>query len=1054
VSPAILLPGTNRISVAVWQGIGEFGFRLGIARPDGSLYTERSHEVIVLGASGNPGLPGALPALTRSWTGDRFLCPDASHEVALAGEGWFDPDLEYDVREDLHGPVSIGDFAFVSHSGSVEPLFLTPPRAGEFHHCVVGVPCGAGSGTTFDGELYRSVARTGGDIWINGDTFEFAYRFVEGDFDIAADIFDTRLPSGRWSKFGLMVRQSLEKDARFGHIQDVGPDPADPARYARRTRDGVAASCQEHSTAGLKDPNSGEPLAHPRYLRLTRRGDSILARVSATAGDDGRDPRDARNWVTVFADEWKDAAGSLYLGFAFSVHESSGCNPGEIDWLPLLLEIDAEEELPPAGARLSWKARGSVLGGEGLSYRVRADRGSEVSVLGWAGTPRSGMSRTRGPHTLGFQAKGSGPEGAFDAWHDVGRRGPCTPGRLRRDDRGTPEPSDDTYRIEASGRDIWHDGDQFTFAHRALTGDFDVRAALRVTKAPPEERWGKFGLMARWDCRPEAAYFFVHDCAGASMSCEVDGPRTAFRPQGGLTGENREPNWVWWQDVFGAEPVHPACAPLDPDPRANDIRGDARNIAPHLRIVRRGSTFYGYASSDAKDWRLLGAHSWIDVPQTLAVGPAVTSHADCGTVEIAVDAISYSTGPLEGAPDPAGGRALGPPGPAPLALPPIVEEDFEASDGGCPAGWVCSAWGTGSFRPRVVDGRLRLADLEGSAFGSGADRATCAFVAAPIDSGGAYVVEFDVFFRYDQAAGGVGNAPADGLTLCVLGVGSAEPLREAPVGDRGEGLGYARINLPLDERRRSSRELSRNSFALELDTWHNGPVANDGDGGNVSGWDPFGGQDGTGSGPWHVGLDVHASVASVQRNHDLGIRDEDLPDIFDPLGIHVRAVYEHDRVRAWLRPNRDAIDDAEGLLVIDATIEPVHLNAPAAVVGFTAATGSATATMEVDDFALRPFAPSPPVFHRGDANADGALDISDAVFVLGYLFLGGAGPACLEAANADDNPAIEITDGIYALNHLFLGGPPPPAPGPHTVPCGPDPETSSSDLGCASYTRC
>ena len=86
---------------------------------------------------------------------------------------------------------------------------------------------------------------------------------------------------------------------------------------------------------------------------------------------------------------------------------------------------------------------------------------------------------------------------------------------------------------------------------------------------------------------------------------------------------------------------------------------------------------------------------------------------------------------------------------------------------------------------------------------------------------------------------------------------------------------------------------------------------------------------------------------------------------------------------------------------------------------------------------------SGPVFIRGDSNNDTEVDISDAVFHLGYLFLGGETPPCLKASDMDDNGALEITDAIYLLNYLFLGGSivPPPFPEP-----GPDP--TPDDLSC------
>ncbi len=94
------------------------------------------------------------------------------------------------------------------------------------------------------------------------------------------------------------------------------------------------------------------------------------------------------------------------------------------------------------------------------------------------------------------------------------------------------------------------------------------------------------------------------------------------------------------------------------------------------------------------------------------------------------------------------------------------------------------------------------------------------------------------------------------------------------------------------------------------------------------------------------------------------------------------------------------------------------------------------------------------LFHRGDANGDGSINITDGIFILNYLFLGGAAPACLEAANANDDSGINITDGIYVLNYLFLGGPEPAPPGPPGSPCGPDPPDSASNEGCEEYAGC
>ena len=95
----------------------------------------------------------------------------------------------------------------------------------------------------------------------------------------------------------------------------------------------------------------------------------------------------------------------------------------------------------------------------------------------------------------------------------------------------------------------------------------------------------------------------------------------------------------------------------------------------------------------------------------------------------------------------------------------------------------------------------------------------------------------------------------------------------------------------------------------------------------------------------------------------------------------------------------------------------------------------------------------PPVFHRGDTDGSGTLELTDAIRVLGFLFLGDEAPSCLEAADTDDSGALELTDAVLVLTYLFTGGLAPPPPGPPPGPCGPDPAGSPA-LSCAEYPGC
>ena len=89
-------------------------------------------------------------------------------------------------------------------------------------------------------------------------------------------------------------------------------------------------------------------------------------------------------------------------------------------------------------------------------------------------------------------------------------------------------------------------------------------------------------------------------------------------------------------------------------------------------------------------------------------------------------------------------------------------------------------------------------------------------------------------------------------------------------------------------------------------------------------------------------------------------------------------------------------------------------------------------------------------FIRGDPDGNGAVQLTDGIFILNFLFLGGDSPGCFEAADADDNGAVQMTDGIYILNFLFLGGAAMPAPHPDCGTSGEDAEP-----GCeASSAAC
>ncbi len=121
--------------------------------------------------------------------------------------------------------------------------------------------------------------------------------------------------------------------------------------------------------------------------------------------------------------------------------------------------------------------------------------------------------------------------------------------------------------------------------------------------------------------------------------------------------------------------------------------------------------------------------------------------------------------------------------------------------------------------------------------------------------------------------------------------------------------------------------------------------------------------------------------------------------------------------------------------------QPLDWMAPPAFVGVILKTygfTGATVTVDCDYFDIFADVPGPtePQFRRGDVNQDGAVNIADAIALLGHLFASKPAPACRDAADANDDGVVNIADAIRILGHLFASTGPLPAP---SNVCGPDP---------------
>ncbi len=135
----------------------------------------------------------------------------------------------------------------------------------------------------------------------------------------------------------------------------------------------------------------------------------------------------------------------------------------------------------------------------------------------------------------------------------------CIKGRIDR----TIEETNQFLTIQAHGKDIFQDTQQFRFAWVNMSGDFDVVSKTRY----PVDGLYKAGLMARSTLDENGAYVWMRG--------------------GGNAGRNYG---LWRMDSSG---------------NFNHDAGNAggKQPGPWMRLVRNGNTFTAYGSKDGSNWK-------------------------------------------------------------------------------------------------------------------------------------------------------------------------------------------------------------------------------------------------------------------------------------------------------------------------------------------------------------------------------------------------------------------------------------------------------------------
>jgi fibronectin type 3 domain-containing protein len=208
---------------------------------------------------------------------------------------------------------------------------------------------------------------------------------------------------------------------------------------------------------------------------------------------------------------------------------------------------------------------GTVAAGTTYEYRVRAING--VGPSGYSNV----VSITTPSNSVGLTSA------------DIGNPTPGSTVEI------TPNVD---YDLLAGGADIWGTADQFRFAYRSVTGNFDVR--VRVAEIIGSDTGATGGIMARESLHASARHAF--------MRVRNDSFRFNYR------------------DVFAG--------------RSYGITGATPSLPnAWVRLQRVGNVFTGFSSNDGVNWTQTHQFT-LNLPSTLLLGLAGTARTSTGLATI------------------------------------------------------------------------------------------------------------------------------------------------------------------------------------------------------------------------------------------------------------------------------------------------------------------------------------------------------------------------------------------------------------------------------------
>ncbi|MCH6259096.1 discoidin domain-containing protein [Puniceicoccaceae bacterium K14] len=167
----------------------------------------------------------------------------------------------------------------------------------------------AASGSYSENGGNYAVNGSGADIWGTSDEFHYVYQSLDGDGEIVARVNSVQ-NTNSWAKAGVMIRESLNANSK--HATAV-ITPGNGASFQRRT-----------STSGSSTENRAAGVTAPRWVRLTRSGNTFTAAYSSNGS----------SWTTLGSDTIS-MSSNVYVGLCVTSHNDGTVCTAQFDNLSI-----------------------------------------------------------------------------------------------------------------------------------------------------------------------------------------------------------------------------------------------------------------------------------------------------------------------------------------------------------------------------------------------------------------------------------------------------------------------------------------------------------------------------------------------------------------------------------------------------------------------------------------------------------------------------------------------------------------------------------------------